>query len=237
MSRGFRTFRSASNHLTRLWARSWRWRRLFLALVTAAAVAALGGWLMLAPLEPGSGREVLITIPAGASAREVARLLEREGLIRDQFFFRLVLRLRGLDGQVKAGEYRLGPGMNTHQIASSLQRGQVVQYPVTIPEGLTARQTVRILADRGWGDLDTFLTLLDHPDLRPPWLPGDAPVREPLEGYLFPDTYMFPRGISEFQILKTMRSRLDRLVTEEFKQRAGELGLTVHEVLVLASII
>lgn len=233
----FRTFRSAANSLQRIWATGWRWRRLFLALATAAALAALGSWLMLAPLDPGSEHQVVLTIPAGATAREVARLLEREGLIRDQFFFRLVLRLRGADGQVRAGEYRLGPGMNTRQIVSLLQRGQVVQYPVTIPEGLTARQTVRILADRGWGDLDTFLALLEHHDLRPPWLPDDARVREPLEGYLFPDTYMFPRGVSEFQILKAMRSRLDELITEEFKGRAEELGLAVHEAIALASII
>ncbi|MDQ7793057.1 MAG: endolytic transglycosylase MltG [bacterium] len=237
MSKDPRASRSTRCRVRRIWAGSWRWRRVLLALITSAALAGISAWLMLAPLEPGSDRQVLLTIPPGATSRDVAVLLEREGLIRDQFFFRLLLRFRGDDVALKAGEYRLGPAMSTYEIVSHLLRGHVVHYPVTIPEGLTVRQAMNLLAERGWGDLDSFLALLDDPRLRPAWLPADAQIREPLEGYLFPDTYLLPRGVTEFQILATMRARMDSLVTAEFVERTRELGMEVHQVMTLASMI
>jgi len=191
----------------------------------------------LGPLEPGSDRTVVLTVPPGASSREVADLLEHEGIIRDRLFFRLLLRIRREDSHIKAGEYRLGPGMSALELASRLLRGEVVQYPVTIPEGLTVQQVIKLLVDRGWGDPEVFRALLRDPSLRPTSVPEDPRLREPLEGYLFPDTYLFARGVSERQILRAMLNRMEAVLTQELRERALELGMEIHQVVTLASII
>ena len=189
------------------------------------------------PVAPGSDAVVMITIPSGASSREVAYQLERAGIIRDQLSFRLLLRIAGADARIQAGEYSLGPGMSMAELAARLVRGQVVLHPITIPEGLTVAETIRLLADLGWGDLATFQELLDDPELRPAWVPEDPRIRQPLEGYLFPDTYLFPRGISERAILQALRRRFDREVDTHFKERASVLGMTIHQLITLASIV
>ncbi len=207
------------------------------ALLATALLVGVGVVILSSPVAPGSDEVDMITIPGGASSREVAHLLEQAGIIRDQFFFRLFLRVVGADARVQAGEYRLGPGMSASELVSRLIRGEVVLHRVTIPEGLTADGVIRLLAGLGWGNLATFRELLDDPELRPAWISEDSRIRRPLEGYLFPDTYSFPRGISERAILQAMRRRFDQEVDVRFKERAGELGMTVHQVVTLASIV
>jgi UPF0755 protein len=211
--------------------------RLLPALLATVVLVGVGAAIMSGPVAPGSDAVAMITIPNGASSRHIAQRLEQAGIIRDQLFFRLFLRVAGADARVQAGEYNLGPGMSMSELVSRLVRGQVALHPVTIPEGLTVTGIIRLLADRGWGDLATFEGLLDDRELRPAWMPEDPRIRQPLEGYLFPDTYFFPRGMSERAILLAMRRRFDDEVDQLFKERAGKLDMTVHEVVTLASII
>ena len=207
------------------------------ALLATALLVGVGAVMVSGPVAPGSDDVAMMTIPNGVSSREIAVRLEQAGIIRDQLFFRLFLRMSGADGRVQAGEYSLGPGMSMTEVVSRLVRGEVTLHAVTIPEGLTVAGVIQLLVDSGWGDLATFQELLEDPGLRPVWLPEDPRIRRSLEGYLFPDTYFFPRGISERAILQAMRRRFDDEVDLLFKERAGELGLTVHQVVTLASIV
>lgn len=217
-------------------------RRILLLLLLGAA--ALGGlqayrWLrgLLEPADPTSAAMVSFEVPPGASTREVADALFARRLIRHPLAFRLYARQHNLDARIRPGEYRLSPGMSPAEILGKFTRGEVVVYRFTIPEGLTVVEVAELLGRQGVVDRDRFLAAARASALSREWLPAGAPVREPLEGYLFPSTYEYKPGISPEQVLEMMVGRLRAVLKPEYLQRAGELNLSVHQLLTLAAIV
>jgi len=184
--------------------------------------------LLMAPVSSGPAAPRVIEIPEGATVRQVADLLQSNGLIRNAFFFRILAEYRGLSGKVRAGEYELSPAMSPSSILNHLVNGPILTHPFTIPEGLTVRQIAETLAAKGIVDRDEFLAAARDPGVQ---------VKEPLEGYLFPDTYRVRKGTSEGDIVQLMVSRFREVFDEGLRRRAEELGMTVHQVVTLASII
>lgn len=190
------------------------------------------GWA-LGPV--GTGPAVQVTIPQGASTPQIAQTLRERGLIRDAWAFRMLARWQGLEARLQAGEYRFAPDEGARRILSRLAAGDVVRYPVTIPEGYTVAQIGEALARAGLADRERFLRFAHEADRF--WIPqmrGNATGS--LEGYLFPDTYLLPRGLPEERIVQMMVNR--------FREAAGALlagplplGLTAHEVVTVASLV
>jgi len=108
----------------------------------------------------------------------------------------------------------------------------VVTYPVTVVEGLTLRETAEHLATEGFGDLDAFLEAMS----RPGPIADLDPAAESLEGYLFPDTYAFPAGAGEGEIVAAMVRNFRRRV-ERHRAPALENDLDLRGLVTLASII
>jgi len=203
----------------------------------AALVIYLAAYSMLAPVGSDPRQSMVIEIPRGASTADIAALLQREGLIRNAILFRVYAYLKGLDSRLQSGEYQFSPAMTVKEILSYLARGKVVEHSFTVPEGLTVEQVAALLESRGLGSRKRFLEVARSGDLRPEFVPRDVPLREPLEGYLFPETYLLTRGTGEEEIVRIMLDRFHTVFTPEFRRRARELGLSVHEVVTLASII
>lgn len=195
------------------------------------------------PMEPGSRREVIVDIPPGATTAEIGAILAEHGLIKSQGVFRVLARLARRDGRLKAGEYRLSPGMSLAAILDKLERGEVVSRTVTVPEGLTAEEIARLLESRGYAAREEALSAFRDAAVleevfgaAPPGSDGPD-VRYPLEGYLFPDTYRFTGHPSARELAVMMVRRLRAAWTPEMDARARELGIGLHEVLTLASIV
>ena len=116
---------------------------------------------------------------------------------------------------------------------SRLERGDVLLHGVTIPEGLDLIEIAERLAQEGFGEKEALLATFRDP----------APIRErddkasDLEGYLFPETYRFPRGASADTITRTMVERFWHEAGEDFPERATEAGLSLREAVTLASLI
>lgn len=202
-----------------------------------AAAWAWWQWALAAPAAGGRGADTVeFTVPRGASTAAIARRLAAAGLIRSPLAFQLYVRGRGLDGRLRAGTYALSPAMDVPQLVGVLVEGRVLTDRVTIPEGYTVAQVVQLLARRGLAREDELRAALAERARRWPYLPR-VPLREPLEGYLFPDTYLFPRGASAGEMVDAMLSRFERAMRPEWRRRAAELGLTVHQVVTLASIV
>lgn len=219
-------------------------RKWLLPMLLLLVVAALGGWGLvrwgaglLQPVAPGAQNVVSFEVPPGASTREVAEALAARGLIRHPLAFRVYARRRNLDGQIRPGEYRLGPGMDVAAILDKLTRGETVVYRFTIPEGFTVAQVAELLARQGVVDRERFLAAARASTLNREWLPPGAPVREPLEGYLFPFTYEYRPGVTPEAILALMVERLRTTLKPAYLQRAAELKLSVHQLLTLAAIV
>lgn len=226
-------------------------RGLGLALVVALFVFLAFAMYLVSlyqPVEVGSQRRTVISIPSGASTSQIGAILQRTGLIKHQGVFRLLARVRNADGRLKAGEYELSPGLSVEEILRKLERGEVATRAFTIPEGLTVEEIAAILAARGFGDRDAILRTMDDPALTRELLaeaglaaaaaaltaPG---ILHPLEGYLFPDTYRVAPDTPPRDLIAMMLKRFRKAYTPAMAERARAQGLSLHQVVTLASIV
>lgn len=182
-------------------------------------------------------KAVVVTVPQGMGAGAIADLLEREGIIRSSRHFRFLNRLYGADTKLQAGDYLLSTDLGLSAILERMQHGQVHSVRVAIPEGLHLRQIADILAREQLVDKDRFLTVAQDERLV---YGNNSPFGKPvvsLEGYLFPDTYLLARSMTEEQIVRIMADRFAEVALPLLRLRQAPLGLTVHEVVTLASIV
>jgi UPF0755 protein len=205
------------------------------AALAVIAVAIFAGWLAraLSPYQGYSGGHVVIVIPQGASGRTVADVLHDSGVIRSRGMFALLMMLSGSAANLHAGEYRFEGPMSPLAVHVRLVEGQVVLHPVTVPEGLHMEQIFELFVSRGLGTLEGFR----HASLNVGMLQGHDALAEDLEGYLYPDTYRVPRGLSEEEILQGMVRRFLSVFAEEQVAEARALGLTTRQVVTLASMV
>lgn len=212
----------------------WPDRSTWTVALSACAVI-LGICLVLAVTLPGgkAGDVATLDIPSGSSAKQIAQVLWQAKIIRSPLVFRTVARLRGATGKLHAGEYRFSAHDNVLEIINQLVRGQVLLHSITIPEGLRMEQTFALFENNEIAHGDQLLVLAKDPDLvRSMNVPADS-----LEGYLRPETYSFPRGYGEMNILKKLVRRFFLSLPAKFESRAKVLGLTAHQAVILASLV
>jgi len=175
---------------------------------------------------------VVVHIPRGTSLKGVGKILEQRGVVDQGWMVVWAARLSGLT-RVRAGEYRLSASMTLREILRVLTRGRAVEYRVVIPEGLTMHEVVERLARAGVVDKSEALQLCtDQEFIASVGLQGERS----LEGYLFPDTYLFPRDLGARRVLGAMVMRFMKL-WRELEPKAKRLGMNRHQVVTLASII
>lgn len=217
-------------------------RTLISALLVVVALAAglIGyGWWLLRPVEPDAalGPATLheFEIMPGWGASRITQELVDEGLIRDPTLFTLWLRYQGIDRRLGEGLYDISPAMSSREIARVLAGpGRPRVARVVIPEGFRAGDTAERLAQAGFGDEETIRGLIQSPgEMAPEHLPEGAG----LEGYLFPASYDLPLTYTPEEALSAMLRRFEQELDEEIEARLDELGLSVHDWVILASIV
>lgn len=205
----------------------------WLLVVFCAAVAAVEGWRILTPTAELSRGPVVVEIPAHEGLVGIARRLRDSGAIRSQTGFVALSIARGSARALKAGEYEVPQGATTPHVLGLLASGHVRQHVVLHPEGATVAELARVLeAERLASASDVIRVAHD-----PVFLTSQDIAGPSAEGYLFPDTYQFVRGMRTDELLGRMVQRLRGKLTPEILARASELRLTPHQLLTLASII
>jgi len=179
---------------------------------------------------------ILFTITPGETAATIATRLERAGLIRDAGLFRLLVRYRGVDNQLEVGDYQLRPNMSLEEIVSALQSGRPSEATITIPEGWRVEQIAQMLEGRGLVEAEEFLRAVREEEFAYDFL-SDRPEGVSLEGYLFPDTYGIPPDFESAQIIDMMLANFGRRFTPGMRQEAARRGMSIHEVLTIASLV
>jgi UPF0755 protein len=177
--------------------------------------------------------EKLFTIAAGQGLRKTARALHREELVSDALHFIILARLEKKDKQIKAGEYFFSTAMTPNEILRQMVEGRVHLYRLTIPEGFNLVQIAAAVSAAGLAPEKDFLEAARSKETAKS-MNIDA---DTMEGYLFPDTYYFPRGLDSATIIATMVKQFVAAFKPEWHAQAEKLGLSVHEVVTLASII
>lgn len=194
-------------------------------------VGVAGLWLNQPPGDSSTVR--LVDIPPGSTFNQVAHLLYDQQLIRAKWVFSILGRLQNLDRKIFPGEYELHAGMRTTEILDKLAKGELVQHAITIPEGYSVAQIADVLSQKKMAKKEEVLQLSqDQLFIRSLHLSVPS-----LEGYLFPDTYQFPRYTPADAILKTMVNRFQEVVTVDIRNQAARMGMTLQEVLTLASVV
>lgn len=177
--------------------------------------------------------EKVVAVRPGQGFKLLARDLQKNGLVRHPAKLELLARFRGLDKSIKAGEYVLSPAMTPQKVLEILVAGKVILHKFTVPEGYTLRQIAALAAESGYGTESDFLSAAFDAN-RALKMGVEAPS---LEGYLFPDTYYFPKNTPPEKVIETMVKRFWTVFGPEWKTRAASMGLSVHEAVTLASII
>jgi UPF0755 protein len=196
-----------------------------------------GAWFMhgrlSTPYRAFSGDEVFVELPAGTTVSGMAQRLADAGVVSDPMTFRIAARLSGADRQLQAGEYRFSEPMSAFQVVTKIAEGDVFTRPVTFPEGLTIKEMGVVFENGGLGSASAFEKAATNTTLAAGFDPG----ARSLEGYLFPSTYALGRQAGADATVRAMVEAFDRAFDPELRAAAAARGMSVREVVTLASLI
>ena len=176
---------------------------------------------------------VVIEIPSGMPLRALSNLLQERGLTSSAERFGWLVRFKGAARRIKAGEYKLSTGLRPGELLDKIVRGEVLLHQITFPEGYTIKQMAELLESHDLAKSDAFIAAARSPAFAQELnIPAST-----LEGYLFPDTYQFAKNLPVESILKALVQRFDHHFGPVQQKEADDLGLTRHQVVILASVV
>lgn len=178
-------------------------------------------------------RDVVVQIRPGQSFRDTIKQLHEVGLLPTPKKFNLLARIKRLDTKIQAGEYNLSPRITPNEMLNILTTGRTILYTVTIPEGYNLYQIGELLENNGILNSRIFVEAV----LDPEPVPKTGIEGNSLEGYLFPDTYLFPKAIEADTVIKTMTNRFREVFMPEWEKRSDSIRFSLHDVVILASIV
>lgn len=185
-----------------------------------------------------------LRIGKGSGLKAIARALFNAGLIDNEFKFYWYTRLcTDASSRLQAGYYTFKPHMSVAELVKHLQFGREEEIRVTIPEGSTQESIAQILISSGLSSQEEINAALADEQL---WSDFGIPhsnfqaqkiLTGGMEGYLFPDTYLLPKSLSAKGILWQMHHRFKAMLPVGAEKRMKELGLNLHQIITLASLI
>ncbi|HTY24239.1 MAG TPA: endolytic transglycosylase MltG [Desulfomonilaceae bacterium] len=181
------------------------------------------------------GREVIVTIPKGASLSQVATILQDNGIVSNRMVFKIVAWIRGEQRGIKAGDYSLKTGSDASDVLDQLISGKTLMLALTIPEGYNIFQIAELFQQMGLMTRSEFLSVAqDKAFLRAMELEGQS-----LEGYLFPDTYFFKYSEKNDGklVIQKLVQRFHQVYDKYVRAAAEESGWTMKQVVTLASLV
>jgi UPF0755 protein len=207
---------------------------MLLVILATMGAAAIAWWSNKWLQQPITGLQERVTfeVPRGASTRSVATALNGRGLLDQPQVWVAWSRLTRRDSTLKAGEYELQPGLTPRGLLALLSSGQVLLHSITFIEGSSFVDVRNALAANG-AVLNENANRSDADIMRALGDPGLHP-----EGQFFPDTYRFPRGTTDLELLTIAHRRMQDELRNAWGKRATDLPLaSSYEALILASIV
>ncbi len=186
------------------------------------------------------GSPVTFIIQPGQTGTEIGEALALRGLVSDAELFRRYVQYYGLDAGIEAGEYTLRQTMTIPEIAVALQRGLAPEFVITILEGWRAEEVAEAVADQTNIDGAEFLTLVTtgwHDLVSSYDFLAYVPAEVGLDGFLFPETYRVAEDAAAMDLLTRMLDTFDARVSAGIRAAAANHGLTLYELVTLASIV
>jgi UPF0755 protein len=209
------------------------------AIIVGLPLALSYYFLMLAqkaiftPIAPDDTTTFIFEVAPNDTFKDVTKKLKKEKLIKSEPVLLLIAKLKGLDRRIKAGEYEVSRSMSLYSLIKIFQQGTTLERKVTIPEGSTLLQIVDLVEKSGIISSEKMLAALSDKDLMKALLVES----NSFEGYLFPDTYHFPKGTSGQEIITTLVRQGIKQWPQDFSDQAEVIGMTRSQVITLASIV
>ncbi|MBH16095.1 MAG: hypothetical protein CME30_02275 [Gemmatimonadetes bacterium] len=194
--------------------------------------------LLLAPLligcsEGTPGDFTTVNVHPGMHFDALVDTLVNKEIVENPQLLRIYARVTGNDRRIQAGEYSLPKHSHWQEALQILTEGSVVTFDLTIPEGLMLMEIAEKISEHLASSAEEIYLNISEPHLHENWsLPGPG-----LEGYLFPETYRFSKGVILETVLETMIEEYKSIWTPERLARLNELNMTERELMTLASII
>lgn len=209
---------------------------IWVLLLGVIVIGAFGAWVALGSVQPYkgyAGEEQFVDIPPGSGPGAIGRRLSDAGVIRDLMSFRIEILRSGSGRRLQAGEYRFDRPMTVKEVIAKIARGEVYLQPITFREGLTFREMAALYESKGFGAAAEFIAAASDARL----IHELDPAARDLEGYLFPDTYNMTRHTTAAQLVERMVGGFDKVLTPELRAAARDHGMTVRQLVTLASIV
>ena len=202
-------------------------------IVIGAAGWAAQGWVRLrSAIDPGGASQV-IEIARGEALGDVRARLVGRGLLSPDAPLLLWARVTGEDREIRSGFYEISPAQTPLEILRTFVSGEVLTLSVTLPEGFTREQVFSRLTKQLDMERDSLeAAAADAAFVRSLGVPTDS-----LEGYLYPETYRFERGPNARHVIAALVAACFERFTDARCRKADSLGMSLHEVLTLASIV
>ena len=182
---------------------------------------------------PSRDQVARVTVPPGASFKQVTDSLAARNVIGNPLWFRVLGRVRGVDRKVGAGVYEFAPGETMSQVLDALAANRVAAQRFTVPEGRSMFEVAELAEQRLDIPADSFIAAA-----RDPKLLGDLGLSGgSLEGFLWPDTYQLPLDVDASGLVRTMTRAFERNWDSAWTPRLDTLGLDLRELVTLASIV
>jgi UPF0755 protein len=214
-----------------------------LAFVAFLAVRNVAGWALpntrALPPEPTSAAVATVTIAVnkGENARSIGDKLQQAGVVRSGTWFRMLAEIEGVQNDLAAGSYVFQKGSDTEAVLQRIKVGILEpQILVTIPEGLRIEQVADLLQKAGVFDAQQLLDAMTNGGFQGDLL-QDRPAGTSLQGYIFPDTYYFPKKTTADGVINEMLKALNDNFDPSLRAAAQAEGLSIYQVLTLASIV
>ena len=174
-----------------------------------------------------------MVVPQGASFNRAVALFHEAEVFPSALPFRLLGRVSGMDRSLKPGAYRIPPDARPLDVFRMIEKGQILTVTLTVPEGYSMDQIAEVVAGTQLSSAAEFMALARDAELL-----QQAGVQAPtFEGFLFPDTYTFPTIYSARDVILAMASRFHEVIGGPLKGQTQESGLSLLEVVTLASIV
>lgn len=207
---------------------------VFVAVLAAAGAAGYHAWTFLTVPPEDPGREVVFAVEPGQRFADVADKLAEQGVVADALLFRLYAKYTELGGKVKAGEFALSTGWTPGRVLEELTTSGGIQRKLSVPEGLTMRQTAKVVEDAGFGTAESFLRAARDKELLDKYaIPADT-----AEGFLFPETYLFSRrqDTDAAYVVEAMLKEFNRQIGNVWPGKPLQ-GQDLFRAVILASIV
>jgi len=207
--------------------------------ITAVIILAIllaSGILFLyydSPVSAGPEEGVIVEIGKGQTLRSISENLAEKNLIRSPFLLQIISRLKGTDMKMKSGQYSIRSSMSTLAIHNLIVSGSGLLYKVTIPEGLTSSRISLIMEKNRISSADEFINAVHNKEIIEKFnINSDS-----LEGYLFPDSYLFPQNYPAEKVVTFMVENFFRQLESIYPEYRKLLAEEIREKIIIASIV